>query len=326
MDMLGHNSAAYGEEMRERVETILGDEHETVFHYVQWHIGDYIAGTEGMPLETEGAYMRFLSRLYRRGKPLPDDDRFMSVCMDLSIRVWKRVKEVLISVGKIICRNGALTNARFEKERQRRAELIQKQSESARLRWEKQRAEKMGLAEVSPKFAGSLAKTSAKLSQSVLKKPNEINDSPITDHMLTNNQYPLTIKEEERPKGLLSSAEPSDPPLKASVIAREAFAAYNEVAQRCGLPIARTYTKARATALVLRVKEAGGMEGFRNALANIECSAFLQGDNNRGWKADLDFVMQPKSFAKLIDGGYSNAPDAQRQTSDKYGSIYDGVL
>lgn len=191
---VGHNSAPYGEELREDVETILGDDHEATFRYAQWHIGDYITGTLGMQLEQEGAYIRFLMRLYQRGKPLPDDDRFMAMAMNLSVRVWKRVKDGLIAVGKIIAKSGYLTNPRFEKERQQRAETMRKQAEAARLRWAKQRAEKMGLGEVSGKFRGSFGQTSPKLSQSAGEKTSKINDPVLTDHMLTNNQYPLTIE------------------------------------------------------------------------------------------------------------------------------------
>jgi uncharacterized protein YdaU (DUF1376 family) len=210
---VGHNSATYGEELRDQVETILGDDHETTFRYAQWHIGDYITGTMGMQLEQEGAYIRFLMRLYQRGKPLPDDDKFMATCMNLSLRVWKRVKDSLIAVGKIIAKAGCLTNARFEKERQVRAETMRKQAEAARQRWERQRAEKMGLTEVSGKFEGSLDETCPKLSQSTEKKLNKINEPVLTDHMLTINQYPLTNKKEppliplegEKPKRVRAS-------------------------------------------------------------------------------------------------------------------------
>jgi uncharacterized protein YdaU (DUF1376 family) len=213
MGGMGHNSATYGEELRDQVETILGDDHETTFRYAQWHIGDYITGTMGMQLEQEGAYIRFLMRLYQRGKPLPDDDKFMATCMNLSLRVWKRVKDSLIAVGKIIAKAGCLTNARFEKERLQRAETMRKQAEAARQRWERQRAEKMGLTEVSGKFAPSLDETCPKLSQSTEKKLNKINEPVLTDHMLTINQYPLTNKKEppliplegETPKRVRSS-------------------------------------------------------------------------------------------------------------------------
>lgn len=152
----------------------------TVFHFIKFHLGDWCGGTQGMSLEHEGAYLRFLVRLYQRGKPLPDDDRFMSTAMGLSLRIWRRVKEVLVEAGKIIIRAGSLTNSRFEKERARRAEEIKKKAEAAHNRHAREK--------VSGKFAPSLAETSTKLSEIASKKLNENNDAPANIHMLTSNQ------------------------------------------------------------------------------------------------------------------------------------------
>lgn len=177
MDMRGHNSMPYGETLWSDVETILGDDHEKLFHFAKWHIDDYIAGTEGMGLEIEGAYIRFLMRLYRRGKPLPDDDRFMSISMGLSLRVWKRIKDSLVSIGKIICRAGCLTNARFEKERRDRAEQLRKQADGAHKRWKEHREKTAGSEKVSPKVQESLGEVSGKLSANSGEKHNEINET-----------------------------------------------------------------------------------------------------------------------------------------------------
>jgi uncharacterized protein YdaU (DUF1376 family) len=193
----GHNSAAYGQGLCAEIETVLSDEHEKLFHFAKWHIDDYLQGTEGMGLEIEGAYIRFLMRLYRRGKPLPDDDRFMSVVMGLSVRVWRRVKDSLIAIGKIILRSGCLTNMRFEKERKARAEQLRKQSEGMRKRWQNERAAKAANDGVSPKFQESLAEVSLKLSENLDEKPNEINGS--------NDSHLLIDRERERKK------EDSDP-------------------------------------------------------------------------------------------------------------------
>lgn len=184
MTGIGHNSSPAGLAEALRAE----DGEEIVFHYVQWHVNDYIAGTMGMPLEIEGAYQRFLMRLYQRGKPLPDDDRFMSTAMSVSLRIWKRIKEALVTLGKIIVKAGCLTNGRFEQERQKRAEEMRKRSAAAQARWAK--AAKSG--ETSPKFEPSLPETSAKLPANVGKKVNKINDAPTEVHMLTNNQNPIT--------------------------------------------------------------------------------------------------------------------------------------
>lgn len=191
---IGHNSAPYGERLREELERLLTEEADRLFIYAQWHIGDYIIGTQGMSLEHEGAYQRFLMRLYARGKPLPDDDRVMAAIMSLSTRVWCRVKAALVALGKIIVRAGCLTNSRFEKERLKRAEQLHKRSLAAQARWHPERevsAKPEPVAEsVSPKFAGSLPETSGKFSAKKDEKPNEIKAPQ--DASAYANQYPLT--------------------------------------------------------------------------------------------------------------------------------------
>ena len=179
---IGHNSAAYGLASPDKeVETILHDDHKKLFYYAKWHIADYITGTQGMNLEHEGAYIRFLVRLYDRGKPFPDDDRFMATVMGVGLRVWRRIRAALISVGKIVCRNGALTNSRFEQERKKRAEELRRQAEAARKRWERERQNK----KVSAKFQQSLPEVCSKVPANINKKVNEINGSDVTTHMPT---------------------------------------------------------------------------------------------------------------------------------------------
>ena len=178
------------------------DPDSSLFIYVQWHVGDYTLGTQGMSLEHEGAYQRFLMRLYARGKPLPDDDSIMAPIMSLSTRVWRRIKAALVEMGKIIVRAGCLTNERFEKERLKRADQLRKRSLAAQARWQAEREKAASEASVettnsttettvSPKFEPSLPETSAKFSQNVGEKPNEIKQPQGKDAYA--NQYPLTI-------------------------------------------------------------------------------------------------------------------------------------
>jgi uncharacterized protein YdaU (DUF1376 family) len=199
---IGHNGGAQNS-------AAYADGDEIVFHYAQWHIGDYIAGTMGMSLEIEGAYQRFLMRLYQRGKPLPDDDRFMATAMALSLRVWKRMKTMLIDLGKIVVRAGCLTNGRFEQERRKRAEEIQKRASAARKRWENSR-------ETSAKFASSLAETSPKVEANTSKKPNKINAPSIQMDMLTNNQNPITNNQEKEEASSLRSEGAEAPAIETA--------------------------------------------------------------------------------------------------------------
>lgn len=79
--------------------------------------------------------------------------------------------------------------------------------------------------------------------------------------------------------------------------------AWNAMATRAGLPKVRLMTKARQMNLRGRIREVG-IAGMLEAIARVEASAFCCGDNDRGWKADLDFILQPKSLAKLLEHGY----------------------
>jgi uncharacterized protein YdaU (DUF1376 family) len=314
--MIGHNSASYGQEIDPPVETILGDDHKKLFHYVQWNLADYITGTQGMTPEQEGVYMRFLVRLYDRGKPLPDDDRFMSSIMGLDIRRWRRARTDLVAFGKIIVRAGALTNARFEKERLKRAEELQKQAEATRKYWEKRRAEKAtseeSRAEVGAKSAGLHRDVSEKFDE----KPNKINETDEHPNRHTRKSRVQSLeerKEDISPNGdLASEAKPGDSrKLKAAEAARMAFDSYNALAERIGLPIANVLTDTRKQKIVARIRDAGGMTAFEKALSNIEKSAFLRGNNDSGFRADFDFICQAKSFSRLMDGGYGNGLHAK---------------
>lgn len=117
----------------------IGVDEAVSFRFYQKNIGDWLSGVKGMTLEIEGAYSRFIDHLYHRGKPFPDDDRFMSAVMSIPVRVWKRVKAELVSLGKIVVRAGCLTNSRFEIERKKRAAELRKKAETAVNSWNKRR-------------------------------------------------------------------------------------------------------------------------------------------------------------------------------------------
>ena len=46
------------------------------------------------------------------------------------------------------------------------------------------------------------------------------------------------------------------------------------------------------------------LDEWKQAFAAIERSPFLKGENKTGWRASFDFLLQPSSFTKLIEGQY----------------------
>lgn len=86
----------------------------------------------------------------------------------------------------------------------------------------------------------------------------------------------------------------------------EAVRLFNVVAVQFGLPEVQKLTESRKTKLNNRLKDCGGIDGWKIALEKITASEFLTGDNDKGWKADFDFLVQESSFTKLMEGKYDN--------------------
>lgn len=106
----------------------------------------------------------------------------------------------------------------------------------------------------------------------------------------------------------LVSQPPSEITQPEPDVLTTAFEAYNDLAKARCLPIAFELNAERRAALRLRLQECGGIDGWRAALAKLDESSHCLGDNDRGWRASLDFILQKKSFLKLREGVYDDRP------------------
>ena len=126
--------------------------------------------------------------------------------------------------------------------------------------------------------------------------PRQI-DTPVTVTPASNpTQTPVTVT----PNTSVTTTFEKD----KSFSVRDAFLAWNETAKKTGLPVAKDLTPQRSKHIAARLR-AVGEAGWREALAAVEASPLCLGDNERGWRADLDFVCQAKSFSKLREGSYA---------------------
>lgn len=94
--------------------------------------------------------------------------------------------------------------------------------------------------------------------------------------------------------------------------ADEAVEAWNVLAADLGLARVQRLTDERRTKLKARLRDCGGLDGWLVAMGKIRGSPFLRGDNSNGWRADFDFVLQAKSFTKLMEGGYDDRSHASK--------------
>jgi hypothetical protein len=97
---------------------------------------------------------------------------------------------------------------------------------------------------------------------------------------------------------------------------------WNEVAQSQNLPVVQRLTSPRKAKLRARLNDCGGLEGWSAALEKLASSDFLTGKKT-DWKADFDFLLQEKSFTKLMEGAYDNnrANQGKKQSSNGFAEL-----
>tara|TARA_B100001105_G_scaffold193383_1_gene157436 strand:+ start:886 stop:1743 length:858 start_codon:yes stop_codon:yes gene_type:complete len=84
--------------------------------------------------------------------------------------------------------------------------------------------------------------------------------------------------------------------------AQSAFDAYNALASELGLKVARKLDPARRKKIAATLK-LHGADGWSEALDRIRRSRFLRGEAS-DFSASLNFMLQPSSFTKIIEGEY----------------------
>lgn len=88
---------------------------------------------------------------------------------------------------------------------------------------------------------------------------------------------------------------------------RDVLALWNEAAHP-DLPRCRELTPDREKAARARLKERGldGPEGLRAVLERIGRSGFCRGRNDKGWRADVDWLLKPGTAARVLEGKYDD--------------------
>ena len=100
---------------------------------------------------------------------------------------------------------------------------------------------------------------------------------------------------------------PPSPPKGGSSPTDQAFADFRDAVEGSPIPAPRKLTADRRRKIEARLRE-HGPEVWREACDRLAASPFCRGENDRGWRADLDFLVQPTSFNRLIEGGYDARP------------------
>lgn len=101
----------------------------------------------------------------------------------------------------------------------------------------------------------------------------------------------------------------------------KALSFYQSVAARNGWSMVEKMTAARKSSLKARLRDAGGLDGWKTQILRAEQSDFIcgkvPGRNGQPFKCSFDFLAQQQSFIKLMEGTYDNrqSPRPSRSTA-----------
>ena len=237
------------------------------------YIGDYLSDTMHLTCEQSGAYLHLIMHYWRAGA-LPDNDIALAQITRLSPKAWKAnraIVEPFFTVG-----GGKWTHKRIDAERKKSAEVKERYAERA----QKGAAKRWG------KNASSNATGNA---SSIPEGCNGHGNL----HLQVSNETIESSNED-------LSAEPTDEP----VTEEEILEAWHERMVPLGFSAVRKMTPQRKRSLAARRREYPHIDDWQRAFSALERSRFCQGENDRGWRADFDFLCQSKSLTKLIEGAY----------------------
>lgn len=82
---------------------------------------------------------------------------------------------------------------------------------------------------------------------------------------------------------------------------------WNDMAGKAGLPKVIRVTGPRRAKVIARLRQVGGIDGWKAVLERVARSDFLCGRlSGREWQCGLDFILSPSKIEKLMEGNYDN--------------------
>ena len=81
-----------------------------------------------------------------------------------------------------------------------------------------------------------------------------------------------------------------------------------------GLNVVRNIKGKRLDSLHARIKEYS-KDDVLEVIENVKHSDFLKGNNNRNWTADIDWILKPNNFIKILEGNYNKGKGIEKKSN-----------
>ena len=91
----------------------------------------------------------------------------------------------------------------------------------------------------------------------------------------------------------------------------------------CRIPV----SAARLKKIQARLKTDPNRDDWIEGVSKISMSNFCNGDNDRGWRADFEFLLKPGNLTKILEGRYDNrgAVSKQDKRSQKNADLFNKI-
>jgi len=125
---------------------------------------------------------------------------------------------------------------------------------------------------------------------------------------------------------IIATSIPHDAPLPPSAALKEVFDAWNANPL---FPGCLVMSDKRRRFLQVRLHDAFFATNWKAALAKLSTSKFCLGNNDRGWRANFDWFIQPDTVAKIMEGKYENngstrSPGVGNNSNRNTGTLNEG--
>ncbi len=247
-------------------------------HALPMWVDSFLRKTMTLSIEHVGAYNLILFAMWsRQSCDLPsDDDQIARVCR-VSKTVWlRKFKPILWEFFEE--EEGVLFSKRLKKEAQFVEKYLKSQSDRKR---------------------GKVSGKSLKTNDPVTSDDVSTDESPEYPTQQPNNP---TLKIDTN----VSIGISSDHPTPANEVS-QAVVEYNSAADQVGWPKVQKTTPSRSKQIKARLKECGGVDGWRVAIEKATASDFLCGRTSNPWTGfGFDWLIKSQNFTKLMEGNYDN--------------------
>jgi len=274
---------------------------------------DWLEGTADMFPEEKGVYFDLLMHQHQKGY-LPNDAKRLARLVGLSReefdKVWAGISRKFIAHPS---QTDALINRRMDLESSQRGVYKKRQSTSAIVgNWFK----------YSEFIKKSTADTIAFIKKEI--DYDYLNSSNFSSEEI--HKYLINISQTVADRSHIANGDVNaneDVNKNAIAIKKKRpvqeidFAQVGEIFNTVckDLPPVEKISDTRKSAIKARAKEYG-LEAIGTVFLEVSKSNFLNGDNDRGWRADFDWIMKPANFLKIKEGKYKSTENVNRTNSN----------